>query len=389
MAHEHQFKNKVYRIAALYENDVVVLQPSILPELRKLGQDVLNPYKMAKQTMEAKYMKIEYNLTFLAHSVQADLAPALTRMNDQVCEEVEVSMNHYFPRCENPTPIQLYGILANIVTQVSGRIFVGPEIGRDPTYLDCAVNYAHEVTHVINAWMLARFESSNATETLHYVTKQQVLLTFAAIHTTTMVTTNILYTLAATTEYVPALREEISTVLAEHGGVPTPRALQQMVKLDSYMREVNRCYPPDLSVFSRSVLKPITLSNGQQIPTGVSVKVPSFQVLPSWDPNTDTDEFDGFRYYKQRIQASRPAEQARAQFVSSHEESLAWGYGRHACPGRFFAASEIKMLLIKFIMDYDISMPDGRKERYAQVGIGSFCSPDTTKALVFKRVVRS
>lgn len=72
-------------------------------------------------------------------------------MNDQVCEEVEVSMNHYFPRCENPTPIQLYGILANIVTQVSGRIFVGPEIGRDPTYLDCAVNYAHEVTHVINA----------------------------------------------------------------------------------------------------------------------------------------------------------------------------------------------------------------------------------------------
>lgn len=99
-------------------------------------------------------------------------------------------------------------------------------------------------------WMLARFESSNATETLHYVTKQQVLLTFAAIHTTTMVTTNILYTLAATTEYVPALREEISTVLAEHGGVPTPRALQQMVKLDSYMREVNRCYPPDLSTFS-------------------------------------------------------------------------------------------------------------------------------------------
>lgn len=96
MAHEHQFKNKVYRIAALYENDVVVLQPSILPELRKLGQDVLNPYKMAKQvrvnflpttamiadsvqTMEAKYMKIEYNLTFLAHSVQADLAPALSK----------------------------------------------------------------------------------------------------------------------------------------------------------------------------------------------------------------------------------------------------------------------------------------------------------------------
>lgn len=91
-------------------------------------------------------------------------------------------------------------------------------------------------------WILTRSISSNAMETLHYVTKQQLLLTFAAIHTITMVTTNILYTLPAAPEYMLALREEISNVLAENGGVPTPKALQQMVKLDSYMREVNRCY---------------------------------------------------------------------------------------------------------------------------------------------------
>lgn len=49
MVHEYQFKNTVYRIASLYENDVVVLQASFLPELRKLGQDVLSPYKMTEQ----------------------------------------------------------------------------------------------------------------------------------------------------------------------------------------------------------------------------------------------------------------------------------------------------------------------------------------------------
>lgn len=55
--------------------------------------------------------------------------------------------------------------------------------------------------------------------------------------------------------------------------------------------------------------------------------------------------------------------------------------------GVSFAASEIKMLLIGLIMDYDISMLDSRKERYAQVGVGSFTSPVTTKELVSKRIV--
>ena len=36
--------------------------------------------------------------------------------------------------------------LTNIIAQVSGRIFVGPEICRDPEYLDHAVNFTNERT---------------------------------------------------------------------------------------------------------------------------------------------------------------------------------------------------------------------------------------------------
>jgi len=32
----------------------------------------------------------------------------------------------------------------------------------------------------------------------------------------------------------------------------------------------------------------------------------------------------------------------------------AFGHGRHACPGRFFAATEMKLLLAYIIMNYDI-----------------------------------
>lgn len=100
----------------------------------------------------------------------------------------------------------------------------------------------------------------------------------------------------------------------------------------------------------------------------------------------EAGEFDGLRSYKERINASRPAEQARAHYVAAHEEHLSFGYGRHACPGRFFAANEIKMILVQFLMRYDLSMPDGRKERYEQIGFGSLVGPDETKELVLRRI---
>jgi cytochrome P450 len=79
--------------------------------------------------------------------------------------------------------------------------------------------------------------------------KLQLGLIFAAIHTTTMTATNILYTLAVTPEYISPLREEIRKALTDNDGIITSRALQQMEKLDSYMKEVMRKYPPGISTY--------------------------------------------------------------------------------------------------------------------------------------------
>jgi cytochrome P450 len=62
-----------------------------------------------------------------------------------------------------------------------------------------------------------------------------------------MTVTNILYTLAVTPEYIEPMREEIRNAMADNGGIITSRALQQMEKLDSYMKEVTRFYPPGVS----------------------------------------------------------------------------------------------------------------------------------------------
>lgn len=133
-------------------------------------------------------------------------------------------------------------------------------------------------------------------------------------------------------------------------------------------------------------MKPFTLSNGQLIPAGVTVAAIAFTVDDDPDPNNEANKFDGFRHYKQRMNARGPGEQARSQFVAANEDNMTFGYGRHACPGRFFAANEIKMILAQLLLNYDIGMPDGLTERHAQIVRGNFCSPDPKKEVVLRKV---
>ena len=206
------------------------------------------------------------------------------------------------PPCEDWTEININAKLVTIVAKVSGRIFVGPELAQDPEYLDAACNYTIDLINAVNGvkklrpwlkpflasrtpelialrnrekqaekilqplvterlaakaedpnwqepddmlqWMINR---SDGKDSVALLAKYQLAVIFAAIHTTTMTATNILYTLAVTPEYVEPIREEVRNAMAENGGIITFRALQQMVKLDSYMKEVTRLYPPGIS----------------------------------------------------------------------------------------------------------------------------------------------
>lgn len=89
------------------------------------------------------------------------------------------------------------------------------------------------------------------------------------------------------------------------------------------------------------------------------------------DPDfiSDPMEFDALRWYRQRqTEELKGTEKASAdsanQMVTVSPTALTFGYGRHACPGRFFAANEIKMIMGHAILGYDIKNADGSMERY-------------------------
>ena len=106
----------------------------------------------------------------------------------------------------------------------------------------------------------------------------------------------------------------------------------------------------------------ITLSDGTHLPTGTNIEVPAYtiQMDPSVIPNPE--KFDGFRFYN--IRQSSAEEANRNQFVTVSMDSLNFGYGKHACPGRFFASNELKVILANILLRYDIALEDPEAGRY-------------------------
>lgn len=147
----------------------------------------------------------------------------------------------------------------------------------------------------------------------------------------------------------------------------------------SYFHHINKIKKLTASIsllptgsFTRKVLKPITLSNGQVIPAGCLVEVASHSVMNDPAVVADPEVFDPLRFYRMREQEGlagldKAGAGATNQFVSVNPTNLTFGYGRHACPGRFFAANEVKMIIGRALLDYDVKLLDGVTERYPNI----------------------
>lgn len=106
------------------------------------------------------------------------------------------------------------------------------------------------------------------------------------------------------------------------------------------------------------------------------IEIPVTAIHEDSDVFPNADKFDPMRFYKLRQQAKDDGEAEKAalhQFVSVNQSSLNFGYGRHACPGRFFAANEIKMILANAILLYDVRLIDAT-ERYPHIEFAQMVS---------------
>lgn len=144
------------------------------------------------------------------------------------------------------------------------------------------------------------------------------------------------------------------------------------------------CYWIDVLIvtFERVVTEDYKLSDGFVIPANTTIGVPTQAI--SMDPKLypNPTKFDAFRFEKLRNEKS--GQEGKAQYVASNPESMAFGYGRHACPGRFFAANEIKAIMAYLLQNYDMKFKDGEGRPESLLFETQFL-PNPTGVVLFKR----
>ncbi|KAL1853611.1 hypothetical protein Daus18300_011734 [Diaporthe australafricana] len=261
-------------------------------------------------------------------------------------------------------------IYANLA---AGKRLIGPIIDerrRKAASLSSKSDTAWQKPNDFLQWLIdgARPEEGSTADLVH----RQLLVSLGSIHTTSMMCSHFFFDLCAHPEYLEPLRQEMVYVLREDGGFKKT-TLNKLRKLDSFLRESQRMNPPfscKSMSFQRVVRKTVTLKDGTCLPAGTHFAMPAAamahdqSLVPGIDGEKDADVFDPFRFERLRNDASRPENVNRFQFATTDSSTLHFGHGKYACPGRFFASNEIKVILCHLLLRYDFKFPEERNQAH-------------------------
>ncbi|KAM7213845.1 Cytochrome P450 [Rhypophila decipiens] len=420
--------------------DKLMLPVKYLEDLKTAPIKEVDFVGVFRDAFEGKYTGFGSRSPLLPHVVRGPLNKNLWTVMEHVQDEVKVAFDEVFPPCTDWTEVDITYRITQIIARLSSRMFGGIGLSRNREWTQAAIDYAHigfaaaQGLKAYPEWLkpfAARFlvpavkrlnsikqtaervivpilqeraaaaatQQAEDKDLLCWIAEQAkgdekdprfladiiLQIGFAALHTSAAAPIQLLYDLCAMPEYIGPLRAEAQASIdhATHGPGSVRQGLQSLVKLDSIIKESQRFNPLLLTTFERLITKDFPLSDGLVIPKGTAIGVPAHAI--SQDPALypEPEKFKGFCFVEDE---EGKKEGARSMvWTAANPESLGFGYGRHACPGRFFAAAEIKAIMVYILLNYDFRFPDGQKERPANLLAEVQCLPNPAGRVMFKR----
>ncbi|PTB65524.1 cytochrome P450 [Trichoderma citrinoviride] len=231
------------------------------------------------------------------------------------------------------------------------------------------------------------------------ISRRLLPIEFAAIHTTVLtgqLWMQDLLTSDPETGILDILRAEI-TANKPSSGPWTKAAISKLVRLDSSIRESQRVSNFAATLIERTVVAQDGLHNpdlGWTLPKGSFVTVNLEGTHHDPDLYADPHSYDPLRYSRLREawdaksdeEKKRDAEEGAKirglGMVTTSAQHLAFGHGRHACPGRFFVAHELKLIMAHILLNYDIKLVGKLPEKQF---LGGTCLPPLKAEIQVRR----
>ncbi|PPQ86230.1 hypothetical protein CVT25_006885 [Psilocybe cyanescens] len=322
-------------------------------------------------------------------TTRAFLGIDLCRNNDfrRLC--VQSTMELVKGRLLHPFPAFLRPLFGRLVTNVDG-VLIGIE-----KHLAPIIEYRLEQDRIhggewpdkpsdLITWLLDSAKASGEERTPRNMAKRVVVFSFASTYSSAVAFAQGLYELCERPEYIQPFLDEAQSVVKNTGqGKWSKAAVGEMFKTDSFLRETQG---------TTGSVWPFTFSDAQ----GTTLPPGTHLCVNAWGNHRDdayyhdppAGVFDGFRFSRPTgdQEGTREDRPPQPLMATPTLEYNGFGHGRPACPGRFFAVAELKLMLGYMLTTYDFKFsPESAKAKPEMAWFESNVIPDKTVRLMFRQ----
>lgn len=428
---------KFVKIPELQRWLVVPATPDLYKKIANAPDDVMSMNEAVEDFLQAEHTLQMKEIDDHSESkiVQTHLNRSLAEFVPLVHEDMVLAFEDSFPmsREDDWKSFVAATEITKIVCRITNRVLVGVPLCRDSEYISANIQHAVEV--YIEAYLLpfvpgflrrfthnllsplpgrieemtARFQplidkhkaymknpgKENERESMTMlnwlvdgaqernradrdVVLRMMSLNFGVTHSTSVTFIHALYSLLSRPQFIEPLRAEVDQCIHAHGF--TKEGVDDMRFVDSFLKESQR-FDGMITVLGRRIAARDCVLAGVPIPKGTTVganMVNGHFDASALGPNVE--EFDPYRFVKLNEQTGRTV-----GLATTSVNSLTFGHGRHACPGRFLAAQEQKLMLAYFLHAYDMKLDNKDGARPKNTQIGTACSPSQTAGILLRK----
>ncbi|TVY15730.1 Cytochrome P450 monooxygenase tenB, partial [Lachnellula arida] len=423
----------------LFTGPELILPQSEMGWLLQQSDEVLDQNEVNRDFLQADQTMLHPKV--ISDSVHGDvinneLHRRLGEFTEAVNEELDFAFRKTFGVDTNEwKEVVVYDVMSEIITRISNRVLVGPELCRDEDYLynssrfnrwvvllSAVISlfpqsskriigpivtygnyqlYLNMTKFILPIWkrQTSSFSEARPKENNYVqwcldhaktedergsdmITKRLAALSFAAIQSSVITSANLLFDLAAsplTPMYLQTVRNDVSTNLEAAHGRWTKVALSRMLTLDSILRESMRLW----GFVSRGVLKTVVVKTGIYLPDGTHIPYRTKIGIHAYPLHHDADfypnptEFDGLRFCKPPTNKDGTSDnhpenmlgkENGIPLVTTSASFMGFSHGKHACPGRYFASQQLKLVLAYIALNYHIKPIERRPDNNWFVG---------------------